>query len=83
MTFTSPGPPSCLGNHIAIPDGPSVRVFEVSGTLPPTIREVQRIDSVDSTSGETLSASLDVLLADSYLYILEKDRDRVLKYTVK
>ena len=86
LKFTNPGSPSCYDNRLALADNGTVHILKFStiGDVDtPKVEEVLRIATSDPEYSEPLSQELEVLITQSFLYVLEKDKDRVLKFKIE
>jgi len=87
-SLNQPGSMDCSNDRLVIADGNTVKIFSAPPNLLPGLTLVQEIQAADPSLASTdplraLSGPLEVLLRGSDLYVLERNRDRVLRYQVK
>jgi len=88
ISLNNPGRIDCAGDTVAIAQNNDVLVFKMPAQPSQGLSLIQRISSTDPSLVSTdplraLSGPLDVKILGSKLYVLEKNRKRVLEYRLQ
>ena len=88
MNLTSPSEIDCKGSEMAIVDGERILIYDIPANLTDKLKLKQEIISTNPVLSSTdplsaLTTPMELQFFNDDLYVLEKSRNRVLKYDLK